>query len=38
MAPASFNLPLSRVDAIYFALGTFTTTGTGLLGARSQGG
>lgn len=30
LRPASFNLPLSRVDAIYFTIGTFTTTGTDL--------
>jgi voltage-gated potassium channel len=29
LRPASFILPLSRIDAIYFTLGTFTTTGTG---------
>jgi hypothetical protein len=34
---ASFNLPMSRVDAIYFTLGTFTTTGTGRLSAHSAG-
>jgi hypothetical protein len=33
---ASFNLPLSRVDAIYFTLGTFTTTGTGRIVAQSS--
>ncbi len=33
---ASFNLPLSRVDAIYFTLGTFTTTGTGRFVAQSS--
>jgi predicted transcriptional regulator len=36
LVPASFNLPLSRVDAFYFALGTFTTTGTGRLVAQSS--
>ncbi len=36
LAPASFNLPLSRVDAVYFALGTFTTTGTGRFVAQSS--
>ena len=35
LRPASFNLPLSRVDAIYFTLGTFTTTGTGRFVAQS---
>jgi predicted transcriptional regulator len=34
--PASFNLPMSRVDAIFFALGTFTTTGTGRFAAQSS--
>jgi hypothetical protein len=37
LSPASFNLPLSRVDAVYFTLGTFTTTGTGRLSAHSAG-
>lgn len=37
LAPASFNQPISRVDALYFALGTFTTTGTGRFSPRSQG-
>jgi hypothetical protein len=32
---AAFNLPLSRVDAIYFTLGTFTTTGTGRFAPQS---
>lgn len=36
LRPASFNLPLSRVDAIYFTLGTFTTTGTGRFVAQSS--
>jgi len=36
LRPASFNLPLSRVDAIYFTLGTFTTTGTGRFAAHSS--
>lgn len=36
LSPASFNLPLSRVDAIYFTLGTFTTTGTGRLTPQSS--
>jgi predicted transcriptional regulator len=36
LRPASFNLPLSRVDAIYFTLGTFTTTGTGRFAAQSS--
>jgi predicted transcriptional regulator len=35
LRPGSFNLPLSRVDAIYFTLGTFTTTGTGRFVAQS---
>jgi Ribbon-helix-helix protein, copG family len=35
LRPASFNLPLRRVDAIYFTLGTFTTTGTGRFAAQS---
>jgi hypothetical protein len=37
LVPASFNAPMSRIDAIYFALGTFTTTGTGSLNAHSAG-
>lgn len=36
LRPASFNLPLSRVSAIYFTLGTFTTTGTGRFAAQSS--
>jgi hypothetical protein len=36
LRPASFNLALSRVDAIYFTLGTFTTTGTGRFAAQSS--
>lgn len=36
LRPASFNLPMSRVDAIYFTLGTFTTTGTGRFAAHSS--
>jgi predicted transcriptional regulator len=36
VVPASFNLPLGRVDAVYFALGTFTTTGTGRFVAQSS--
>lgn len=36
LRPASFNLPLSRVDAIYFTVGTFTTTGTGRFAAQSS--
>jgi hypothetical protein len=36
LRPASFNLPLGRVDAIYFAIGTFTTAGTGRLVAQSS--
>lgn len=36
LRPASFNLPLSRVDAIYFTLGTFTTTGTGRFTVQSS--
>jgi hypothetical protein len=35
--PASFNLPMARIDAIYFTLGTFTTTGTGRFTAQSAG-
>jgi Ion channel len=35
--PASFNLPMARVDAVYFTLGTFTTTGTGRFSAQSAG-
>src|SRR5579859_817289 len=37
LIPASFNLPMSRVDAVYFTLGTFTTTGTGRLAPESAG-
>jgi Ion channel len=36
LRPASFNPPLSRVDAVYFTLGTFTTTGTGRFAAQSS--
>jgi hypothetical protein len=36
LRPASFILPLSRIDAIYFTLGTFTTTGTGRFAAQSS--
>jgi hypothetical protein len=35
LRPGFFNLPLSRIDAIYFTLGTFTTTGTGRFAAQS---
>ena len=35
LRPGSFNQPLARVDAIYFTLGTFTTTGTGRIVAQS---
>ena len=35
--PASFNAPMARIDAIYFTLGTFTTTGTGQFSAQSAG-
>lgn len=35
LTPGSFNLPLARVDAIYFTVGTFTTTGTGRFAAQS---
>jgi Ion channel len=35
LRPASFTLRLSRIDAIYFTLGTFTTTGTGRFAAQS---
>lgn len=34
--PGSFTLPMARVDAIYFTLGTFTTTGTGRFAAQSS--
>jgi voltage-gated potassium channel len=37
LVPASFNLPMTRMDAVYFTLGTFTTTGTGRLSAQSSG-
>jgi hypothetical protein len=34
LRPVSFYLPQSRVDAVYFTLGTFTTTtGTGRFAA-----
>jgi voltage-gated potassium channel len=36
LRPASFILPLSRINAIYFTLGTFTTTGTGRFAAQSS--
>jgi hypothetical protein len=36
LRPDSFNLPLHRVDAIYFTVGTFTTTGTGRFAAQSS--
>ena len=36
LRPASFDLRLTRVDAIYFTLGTFTTTGTGRFAAQSS--
>jgi hypothetical protein len=35
LVPTSFNLPMSRIDAVYFTLGTFTTTGTGRFVAQS---
>ncbi len=35
--PSSFNLPMARIDAVYFTLGTFTTTGTGRFSAESAG-
>ncbi len=35
--PLSFNLPMTRIDAVYFTLGTFTTTGTGRFVAQSAG-
>lgn len=35
--PSSFNAPMARIDAIYFTLGTFTTTGTGQFNAQSAG-
>jgi voltage-gated potassium channel len=37
LIPASFNLPMSRVDAVYFTLGTFTTTGTGRFSPQTPG-
>jgi Ion channel len=36
LVPASFNVAMSRMDAVYFTLGTFTTTGTGRLSAQSS--
>lgn len=35
--PTSFTLPMARIDALYFTLGTFTTTGTGRFSAQSAG-
>lgn len=37
-APSSFSEPLSRTDALYFTLTTFTTVGFGDITARSQPG
>lgn len=37
LIPASFNLPMTRVDAVYFTLGTFTTTGTGRFSPQTPG-
>lgn len=34
--PSSFNLPMARIDAVYFTLGTFTTTGVPAGSARSR--
>ncbi|MFE0457470.1 potassium channel family protein [Streptomyces sp. NPDC058914] len=36
--PDSFSEPLTRTDALYFALTTFTTVGFGDIAARSQAG
>ncbi|GGV09892.1 metal transporter [Streptomyces filipinensis] len=36
--PGSFNEPLTRTDALYFTLSTFTTVGFGDIVARSQAG
>ncbi|WP_225079164.1 MULTISPECIES: potassium channel family protein [unclassified Streptomyces] len=36
--PSSFTEPLTRTDALYFALTTFTTVGYGDITARSQTG
>ncbi|MFE9626675.1 potassium channel family protein [Streptomyces sp. NPDC006527] len=36
--PGSFSEPLTRTDALYFALTTFTTVGYGDITARSQAG
>lgn len=32
----NFSRPLSHLDAVYFAVGTFTTAGTGSISATSQ--
>ncbi|UUU33789.1 potassium channel family protein [Streptomyces sp. CA-210063] len=37
-APGSFSEPLTRTDALYFALTTFSTVGYGDIAARSQAG
>ena len=37
-APGSFSEPLTRTDALYFALTTFSTVGFGDIAARSQTG
>jgi len=34
--PGSFSQPLTRVDALYFAMTVFTTVGFGDIAARSQ--
>jgi Ion channel len=36
-SPASFNEPLTRTDALYFTVTTFSTTGFGDIAAKSQG-
>jgi hypothetical protein len=36
-SPASFNEPLTRTDALYFTVTTFSTTGFGDITAKSQG-
>jgi voltage-gated potassium channel Kch len=33
---ANFNVELSRIDALYFALGTLTTAGTGTIAPTSD--
>jgi hypothetical protein len=37
MVPGFFNQPMSKVDALYFALNTFATTGTGSVIPQSGG-